>query len=143
MTGLGQVEALIWRAPFEEALRLRDAGKHGEALELLLQILEADPDYHPAWLVTGGLYLKLGELEKAAVAFRWLTDQFPSQHIASLGLFHSLWAAGAYEEALLEIKRFLSLSPSTEYIIILTDTRVRRMADRLGVDLDTHCPAAN
>jgi hypothetical protein len=82
---------------FDEAMRLRDAGRYEDAVKLL-ETLTADRIDKRARLV--GIHCQLGNLytfhldspEKGELHFRKGVRLKPSSELSSLGLFHSLMA---------------------------------------------------
>jgi Flp pilus assembly protein TadD len=61
----------------------------------------------------------LGEVDEAERLFKQAVSLSPRSEKVSLGLFHCLWGRGKQDEALEEMKRFLSLADSDEYRLIL------------------------
>ena len=114
------------RNRFDTALRLRDEERYVEALELL-ESLRKEPIDEPALLA--GVYCQIGniylfQLERpsdAESAFRSAISRTPQSELCSLGLFHSLMRQKRVEEALAEMKRFLTDNSSEEYTRVLAE----------------------
>lgn len=100
--------------PFNQAIALRDQGDFQGALQLLSGIAESYP-FAGVFGVTGAIYIKLGDLEKARKCFERAVDLAPKSELASLNLFHTLYKEGNKARAYSEMNRFLRLSKSEEY----------------------------
>ena len=61
----------------------------------------------------------LGKTEEAERYFKNAVVLSPEDEKVSLGLFHCLWGQGKREQALEEVRRFISLAESEEYRTIL------------------------
>ncbi len=80
-------------------------GRPREALSLLKRGTELDPENAFGWSSLGGAYLELGRLEEAEAAHRHALALKATLLSARVGLAHTLFAAGRYEEALQEYRR--------------------------------------
>ena len=92
----------------EEARSLVEAGKNDEARFCLLESLKEDPDNHAALLMLGGSYFTEEKYSEAEMAFERLILMEPGEGKFSIALFNTLWKSDRTEEALEEIKRFMS-----------------------------------
>ena len=82
-----------------------------EALELLLSVVEEDPDVLLAHLTLGSIYLDTGEYVKAVTSFRTVLDQNAESVEALLGLGRAHQRAGEYREAAETLERCLEIDP--------------------------------
>jgi predicted Zn-dependent protease len=115
-----------FKARFASALEARDRGEFREAIRELESLLgEATGSKRASVLgVLGGIYLDdLGEIHAAERLFRECVGVSPQSELASLTLFHILMQLDRAEEALEEMKRFVSLRPSDEYSSIIEEWR--------------------
>ena len=92
----------------EQARSLVEAGKNDEARFCLLESLKEDPDNHAALLMLGGSYFTEEKYSEAEMAFERLILMEPGEGKFSIALFNTLWKSDRTEEALEEIKRFMS-----------------------------------
>ncbi len=104
---------------YEKALILRGEGNYRAAKDILSELAKESPESFLVHLVLGHCYWKLGEIESAENAFQNAVVLKPLRRLASLGLFHSLWDQGKHENALMELKRFQTLSHCDEYFEML------------------------
>src|SRR5437763_1697223 len=100
------------RRALDRAIALNRAGKHREAVRLLLPLAKSHPRSAAVMGYLGGAYLELQDPARALGAFRRAVQLNPKSELASLGLFHSLWSQNSPEEAFAEMRRFLSLNDS-------------------------------
>ncbi len=106
---------------FAEALRLRDEGRLHEALNLIEQLIVEHPGKYKLLLIAAEIHWDLGTLDGAVNLCQLAIGLRPESEWASLGLFHSLWKMGKKDEALNEMKRFVSISHSEDYAEIIGD----------------------
>ncbi len=106
---------------FEEAIRLRNNGKIQESLYILDRLLSKYPEKIALLALAARMYWKLGKLERAIDLFRTAVHLKPECETVSLGLFHCLWETGKQLEALEEVKRFMSVSYSKDYMDIVRE----------------------
>lgn len=107
---------------FEEAIELRDSGNLHKAVNKLTQILSGHPKYDTAVLgIMGNIYWELNDLSKAIECYEKAVELNPKSEMASLGLFHTLWKMGKENDAFTEMERFLSISTSEEYSLLLDE----------------------
>ena len=96
----------------EEARSLIELGKNDEARYCLLELLKDDPNNQAALLMLGGSYFTGGKYSEAEMVFERLVLMAPGEGKFSIALFNTLWKSGRTEEALEEIRRFLSIADS-------------------------------
>lgn len=103
---------------FEEAVRLRDAGRFDEALVTLAVLQNAsDPTTRGVgWGEAGAiLFFDLGRVDEAIEALTKSVALAPRAELPSLYLFHALWKVGRVDDAFDEARRLLRQRPSDEY----------------------------
>jgi len=91
---------------FESALALRDAGHKDQSCLILASLIDQYPDWSPPYSIKGGILFDLNRLKEAEECFRHAVRLKPQSEIASLCLFHALWAQSERESAMDEMKRF-------------------------------------
>lgn len=96
----------------EQARSLVESGKNDEARFCLLELLKDDPNNQAALLILGGSYFTDGKYSEAEMVFERLILMVPGEGKFSIALFNTLWKSGQTEEALEEIRRFLSIADS-------------------------------
>lgn len=74
----------------------------------LLELLKQEPSNKTALIMLGGAYFSLEKYAAAEMIFEKLILLDPAVGRFSIGLFNTLWKMNRREEALEEIKRFLS-----------------------------------
>jgi len=92
----------------EQARALAEAGKNDEARMCLLELLKEHPNNHAALLMLGGSYFIDEKYPEAEMVFERLILMEPGEGKFSIALFNTLWKSGLTEEALEEIRRFMS-----------------------------------
>jgi tetratricopeptide (TPR) repeat protein len=92
----------------EQARLLVESGKNDEARFCLLKTLKEDPNNHAALLMLGGSYFTEEKYSEAEMVFERLILMEPDEGKFSIALFNTLWKSDRTEEALEEIKRFMS-----------------------------------
>ena len=85
-----------------------DQNQHDEARMCLLEVLRDDPTNKAALIILGGSYFNMEKYAEAEMVFERLILLEPGVGKFSIGLFNTLWRMNRQEEALEEIKRFLS-----------------------------------
>ncbi len=102
----------------------------------LLELLKEDPNNHAALLMLGGSYFIDEKYSEAEMVFERLVLMGPGEGEFSIALFNTLWKSGRTEEALEEIKRFMSNADAVQeketfdQYMSITDS----IADDLGQD---------
>lgn len=92
----------------QQAQEFIAANQHDEARMCLLDILKEDATNKPALIMLGGSYFSMEKFAEAEMVFERLILLEPGVGQFSIGLFNTLWRMDRQEEALEEIKRFLS-----------------------------------
>ena len=92
------------------ARALAEAGKNEEAQMCLLAVLKEDPDNIAALLMLGGAYFVAHNLKEACIVFERLISLDPESGKFSIALFNALWQQQRSEDALEEIRRFISVA---------------------------------
>jgi tetratricopeptide (TPR) repeat protein len=92
----------------QKARELIEQNRHDEARMCLLEVLKDDPTNKAALIILGGSYFSMEKYAEAEMVFERLILLEPGVGRFSIGLFNTLWKMNRQEEALEEIKRFLS-----------------------------------
>jgi predicted Zn-dependent protease len=92
------------------ARSLAKAGKKEESQMCLLAVLKEEPDNIAALLMLGGAYFVDNNLKEAKVVFERLVSIEPGSGQYSIALFNALWRLQQTDEALEEIRRFISVA---------------------------------
>jgi predicted Zn-dependent protease len=110
------------------ARSLAEAGKKEESQMCLLAILKEEPDNIAALLMLGGAYFVDNNLKEAKVVFEHLVSIDPGSGQYSIALFNALWRLQQIDEAMEEIRRFISVADKKteketieQYMSILED----------------------
>jgi len=106
MTDLEKTESL-----FLAALALQKAGENKKALELLEEIIDANPDFVDSYVLKGAILQEEEDYDEAESAFRKALEIQPehSEALQGLGLF--LVSQERYEEALPYLRKHLEKIP--------------------------------
>jgi predicted Zn-dependent protease len=104
-----------YKRKFAKANEFRKKGNADAAIKLLRALVAEFPERAAAYLVIGDILWDAGKLPAASRAFRIATKLFPKLEIASLGLFHTLWAQSKTDAAFAEMKRFQMISSCRDY----------------------------
>ena len=92
----------------QKAKQFVDENQHEEARMCLLEVLKEDATNKAALIMLGGSYYSMEKYAEAEMVFERLILLEPGIGQFSIGLFNALWRMNRQEEALEEIKRFLS-----------------------------------
>jgi len=92
----------------QKAKQFISAEQLDEARMCLLEILKEEPTNKTALIMLGGSYYSMEKFAEAEMVFERLILLEPDIGQFSIGLFNALWRMNRQEEALEEIKRFLS-----------------------------------
>lgn len=92
----------------QKAKQFVDANQHDEARMCLLEVLKEEATNKAALIMLGGSYFSMEKYAEAEMVFERLILLEPGIGKFSIGLFNTLWRMNRREEALEEIKRFLS-----------------------------------
>jgi predicted Zn-dependent protease len=106
---------------FAEAVRLKKQGELLAAKEMLVSLAASSPHSVAVFAVLGDVYMEMGLLGEAISAFRSAVRLAPKLEGVSLALFHCLWKLNRRDEALEEVKRFMSVSDSVDYREIINE----------------------
>lgn len=109
---------------FEEALRLRDAGKMVEAEAILSLLAHQRPEVAAVHGMLGDVLSRQGKTREAAASFRRATDLSPGSELASISLFHALYELGDIGAAFEEMRRFRRRGQSAEYDQLIRDLKI-------------------
>jgi len=104
----------------ENALEYKNREEWELAAEAFASIAEKYPDYAPAFGMCGAVLFS--GLKKPREALPYCTravELAPKSEMASLALFHSLWALERDDEAIAEMKRFLQVGYCEDYVEII------------------------
>ena len=114
----------MYTKQINKALKLRDAGKTQESLAILSSIIDIIPTNDlEALVIVGSLLREANDLLNALYCFQKAVEIYPISPRASLGLFHTLWRMGKYDDGFAELERFLSLSESEEHFRLIEEMR--------------------
>jgi len=113
------------RAGFQEGIDAVQRGDYAGAAVVLETAMTATDSVHDR-LVVGNylgrlLLFELKDADRAQRLFEALLAVKPDNEHASIGLFHSLWTQGWFDDAFEEAKRFVLLKPSKEYRRIVAE----------------------
>lgn len=112
---LSEEELHLWALAQE---RSRNEDTEGVVVTMR-ELVKRRPDSGVFAAVLANALKTLAMTDEALSYFKRAVSLSPRSEKVSLGLFHCLWASGKQEEALEEMKRFLSLANSDEYVRIL------------------------
>jgi tetratricopeptide (TPR) repeat protein len=111
-----------YKQAIDLAFELNQQGKNEESVAALSTIYKDIPaDDIGSLGIVGSLFREANELDKGLYCFQKAFEVDPNNPRVSLGLFHSLWRLERYDEALDELKRFLSVSESEEHNRVLSE----------------------
>ena len=112
--------SLEFESKFNHAMdTLRVKEDLNSALREFRILAEQYPDRPAIYGMMGHVLWELGELEKAMLCFRKVTELNPHSELGSLGLFHLLWELERFDEAFTEMRRYMSIADSEEYKTLL------------------------
>ena len=98
----------------KQARSLTEVGKNDEARMCLLELLKEDQNNHAALLMLGGSYFIDEKYSEAEMVFERLILMEPGEGKFSVALFNTLWKSNLREEALEEIRRFMSTADTAK-----------------------------
>ncbi len=90
--------------------RLNQEGNDEQARVLLLDVLKQDPNNPTVLSLLGGAYFCAEMYQEAEIIFERLVLSDNGKGQYSIALFNTLWKLNRQQEALEEIKRFLSVA---------------------------------
>jgi predicted Zn-dependent protease len=124
---IGSIDVSPGKSEFEkkfaEAMELKRHGSAQEANHLFSQLVCQRPDSVNLRCALAGTYRDLGEHDNARREFAKATELAPTMERASKGVFHSLWEMGRRSEAISEMKRFMSVADSMDYLEIQNELK--------------------
>lgn len=97
----------------DQARKFLEQGQSDQAHEILINILQSDPDNKSALLMIGGYYFSANQLPEAEMIFEQLILQEPGTGQYSIALFNTLWKQNRMDEAFEEIRRFMATADKT------------------------------
>jgi hypothetical protein len=100
----------------------------------LLELLKQDANNHAALLMLGGSYFIDEKYSEAEIVFERLILMEPGEGKFSIALFITLWKSDRTDEALEEIKRFMSTADAVKEKE--TFDRNMKITDSIADDLD-------
>jgi len=109
------------RKIYDEAVRSKESGDLTTAKNILQALHLKNPKSPAILAVLADTCWELNQLNEAIIYFSMATNLRPKLEAVSLGLFHCLWESDREEEAIDEIKRFLSEATSEQYEQLLKD----------------------
>ncbi len=115
----------IYKSRFDAAITLYRTGRVAQSVEALKLVAIDYPNSPAVHGYLGLVLMKVGQPELAARHFEVATHLSPTNETASLGLFHALLETGEKKLAIVELKRFQSVSHSDDYDAIAADMGIR------------------
>lgn len=109
---------------FKKAIQTRNDGNLKLAIDEFHDIIKDYPNDHKisgVYTVLAGVYKDLDMNMDAMIWFKKATILNPSSELASLGLYISYTKLGNYQEAINELKRYLSEYPADRYKLTLKE----------------------
>jgi len=106
---------------FSEAQERSKSNDLPGTLEALKSLVLQRPDSAMFSATYANTLKESGDLEGALHYFRRAVVIEPTKELYSLGLFHCLWRLEKREEALAEMRRFVSIAESADYQQILRE----------------------
>jgi KaiC/GvpD/RAD55 family RecA-like ATPase len=98
----------------EKGLALYKKGKWGQALQIITDVLEKDPENEQALLYKGDIYLEREKYSLAIEAYEVLIDNDTEEVGAWVGYGEALWALERQSEARAYFKKAYELNPDNE-----------------------------
>ncbi len=111
-----------------------EAGKNDEARMCILELLKEDPNNYAALLILGGSYFVEEKYSESEMVFERLILMEPGEGRFSIALFNTLWKVGRTEEALEEIRRFMSNADREKEKV--TIDQYMKITNSIAEDLD-------
>jgi len=113
----------LFKEKVNHVLALKNSDKNIEAIKELKKLLEEYPEKAVLYGLMGGLYSHQDDYEFAIKYYEKLLELNPKSEAGSTGLFHALNETNRGDEALEEMKRYLSTygSKKDNYKWILQD----------------------
>ena len=109
---------------FDRALRLRDEGRTSEAEAVLSALAEEYPAVAAVHGMLGDVRERMGKLLESGESYKRAAELSPGSELASISLFHVLYAQGDLDGAFEEMRRFRRRGPSPEYDQLISDLQL-------------------
>ena len=93
---------------FEQAIQFNKQGMYDEAISIFDSLTKEKPNQASIFGMLAYSYWQKQDIKNTIKTFKISIQLSPLSESASLGLFHALWEAGQRNEALVEVKRFIS-----------------------------------
>lgn len=97
-----------------QAKALLEGGSNEEGRLMLLELLKDEPNNAAALLMLGGVYFYEEKFAEAEMVYDRLVKMEPGSGMISIALFNTLMKQGRYEEAVGEIRRFISVADKVQ-----------------------------
>lgn len=114
-------ESLSVATAINEAIELDRVGQTKSAIQLLTRVATEFPQAAGLHCYLAWFSLQVGQGAAAVEHGRQAIGLAPTSEKASLVYFQALWKSGYRDQALNEMRRFLTLRPSEEYSQIIKD----------------------
>ena len=108
-------------ATINKAIGLDADNQTALAVQLLTALAAEFPQAASVHSYLAWYFLRNSQLDEATEHGRQAVALSPKSEKASLIYFHVLWKSGQHVQALEEMKRFLTLRPSEEYINLIKE----------------------
>lgn len=106
---------------FAEAMALKRDGQLSNAATIIERLVDSNPKSAKLKCALAGVYWDMEDLEPATRQFRQAVELAPTLELASLGLFHCLWEQGDQDAAFDEMRRFMAVATSDDYVRIVEE----------------------
>ncbi len=94
----------------------REEGGFSRAVDMLNQVVKADPKVIDAWFSLGNLFFKEGRYRESIGHFRKTLELKPDYDIAVINMAHAFRRLGDDEAAMAGYERYLQLDPRDAYV---------------------------
>jgi tetratricopeptide (TPR) repeat protein len=106
-----QTYEVAFPARVQHAQRLVRLGRHDEAVRILEELLDRDPDSASVINTLGNAYVRIGERDRAFWLLRRAIDRNPNQHSLHLNIARFYESRGDVETAMMHVDRATELHP--------------------------------
>ncbi len=103
----------------------------------LLSLLKVDPKNIAGLLLLGGSYFEASDFREAKLVFQQLVKISPGRGLYSIALFNALWRLKEVDEALEEIRRFMTHADIAEEKETVTQYLTTLTALKNGKQIDS------
>ena len=114
-----KVEAV--KREFARAMSLKRDGQLSNAASIIEGLVDSYPESAKLLCALAGVYWDMGNLKRATRQFEKAVELAPTLELASLGLFHCLWEQKHQDAAFNEMKRFMAVATSDDYVRIIEE----------------------